>query len=265
MNRDDITKVAQGAPSLHELFVISVPDCLLIRSWARQSRSEPEAAAAHLGNLYRVAQEAMPVVGIPASPSTMIVEVEGGIVLITALSSEIVAGFVFDLNTPLGLVRVQSRQLADQLRAHLVNAPLLDDAPAVPSLPPMRPAVAINDSAPPREPPRRETRPPPRPFSIPPATTPPPLATSSVAPKRADAAAGLTLTPAKTPQRPRAVRLMEYFRRYAPDPHAASLRLSLRTGLSLDVLDKPERLDDAQVEALAAAIRDILGQEQLGI
>lgn len=66
-------------------------------------------------------------------------------------------------------------------------------------------------------------------------------------------------------ERPRAVRLMEFVGRYAPDPHAALLRISVRTGLTVDQLKAPEQLESAAVERIEAAAKRILGLTQISL
>lgn len=66
-------------------------------------------------------------------------------------------------------------------------------------------------------------------------------------------------------ERPKAVRVLEYLRRYAPDAHAAMLRISLRTGLPLEAMNHPETLSEAQTELIATAVRDVLGLEELHV
>ncbi len=43
MSKEDIAKVALGAPALHEVFIVSTPDCLLVRSWAPPCLRESSA------------------------------------------------------------------------------------------------------------------------------------------------------------------------------------------------------------------------------
>lgn len=69
----------------------------------------------------------------------------------------------------------------------------------------------------------------------------------------------------KPEERPKSVRVLDYLRRYAPDPHAALLRVSLRTGLPMDLLHHPESLNDNQTDAVAASVRDLLGLEELHV
>ncbi len=66
-------------------------------------------------------------------------------------------------------------------------------------------------------------------------------------------------------ERPRSIRVREFLEKYAPDPHAALARVSLRTGISLDALRKPEALSAPQLDAFEESVKDILGLETLSI
>lgn len=64
-------------------------------------------------------------------------------------------------------------------------------------------------------------------------------------------------------ERPRAVRILEFLGRYAPDAHAVLKRVSLRSGITLEDLQRPESLSDQRVQALEGSVKDILGLENL--
>lgn len=66
-------------------------------------------------------------------------------------------------------------------------------------------------------------------------------------------------------RRPRGVRIVEFLHRYAPDPHAVLLRASLRTGIALESLEKPEALGDEAVQRLEETACDLLGLERLNL
>lgn len=66
-------------------------------------------------------------------------------------------------------------------------------------------------------------------------------------------------------RRPRGVRLVDFLQRYAPDPHAVLLRVSLRSGLPMDKLEAPQGLGPAEVQQLEETARDILGLQTLNI
>ncbi len=64
-------------------------------------------------------------------------------------------------------------------------------------------------------------------------------------------------------EQPRAVRIIGFLRRYAPDPHAILMRVALRTGLSLEQLEAPEHLTPEQTQSLEDAAKQILGLQEL--
>ena len=66
-------------------------------------------------------------------------------------------------------------------------------------------------------------------------------------------------------ERPRGVRVMEFLHRYAPDPHAVLLRVSLRTRLPMDILAEPEKLSADQVAQVEETACGILGLQALSI
>lgn len=66
-------------------------------------------------------------------------------------------------------------------------------------------------------------------------------------------------------ERPRGTRIVEFLDRYAPDPHAVLLRVSLRAGLSLDDLRAPENLSAEQLVRLEETACKILGVKQLSL
>jgi hypothetical protein len=75
----------------------------------------------------------------------------------------------------------------------------------------------------------------------------------------------LTLPKLEVEEQSRGARLIAFIERYAPDPHAALLRVATRTGVSLELLRDPARLDEGQVHAVEEAARRILGLEQVHV
>ena len=58
-----------------------------------------------------------------ARPALLSLETDQHLVLLSNVSPEMVAGFVFDRTAPLGLARVQARQLSDQIRSTIAQLP----------------------------------------------------------------------------------------------------------------------------------------------
>ncbi len=66
-------------------------------------------------------------------------------------------------------------------------------------------------------------------------------------------------------ERPKGVRLVDFLRKYSPDPHAVLKRASLRSGIPLSTLRAPAALSAAQVDTLEAVARDLLGLEHINL
>lgn len=73
------------------------------------------------------------------------------------------------------------------------------------------------------------------------------------------------LPKAEVTERARGTRIIEFLDRYAPDPHAVLLRVSLRAGLSMEDLRSPERLSEEQLQRLEETACKILGVKQLSL
>lgn len=299
MTRDEFGRMALGAPALQSIVMVTLPDCLLLKQWARQDGGDGDSAAAHIGGAFRRAQDALRAMLATSAEGSVSIETDDALLVIAPLGSDAAAGYLFDRSAPLGLVRLQVAQLNQHLSALVasirgsrdlsgdlgVSAPptVLPRPTAVPTPAPAPAAklpqpspLSVPPIAPPAAspPPAAPTRAPVPPVaSAPPAASTRASAPSSYAQLAAaqrfqaspSAQAGGPAMTTDASARPRAVRLLEFFRRYAPDPHASMLRLSLRTGISLERLESPEAFDDTQVEVLAASVRDILGQDNVGV
>ena len=58
--------------------------------------------------------------------------------------------------------------------------------------------------------------------------------------------------------------MLEFYRRYAPDPQAALQRLSLRSGVALDKLERGGEVAEAEVEGVEGGGWRSRGKEQVG-
>jgi predicted regulator of Ras-like GTPase activity (Roadblock/LC7/MglB family) len=76
---------------------------------------------------------------------------------------------------------------------------------------------------------------------------------------------GSALPTFETAERPRGVRVMSFLNRYAPDPHAVLLRVSLRTKLPVSLLETPEKLSAQQVAQVEQTACGILGIESMNL
>ena len=66
-------------------------------------------------------------------------------------------------------------------------------------------------------------------------------------------------------ERPRGARVVEFLERYAPDPHAIMLRISLRTGIPHEAFQSPDRLTPDQVARVEESACRLLGLKQLNL
>ena len=279
MKQQDVVRIAQRAPSLKQLVVLSMPDALLVDEWSVIS-SDAETVAALMGSVLQMARQLGQAAVGRATSDFLSIELTDALIIVAPVGPELAAGFVYDRGATLGLARVQTRDMIFELSAILRGTSPAAKPPAAVPLP--TPAAS---EAPMRRPPPAMTRAsattdraaltPPEPARAVSATADPASTHSTTAGRgtgssNVDPASRPTVvsrpTPVPEPQsRPRAVRLLEFLHRYAPDPHVSLLRLSLRTGIALEKLDRPELLTHEQVESMAASVRDIIGQEQLGI
>lgn len=255
MNQDDLARAAEHAPNLKALVVVSLPDGAVVGNWSG-SVLDGAGLATRMATFLRAGQILARVAGHPEPPRSAWLDTSNGALVVAPLGVDQAVGLAFEDEVPLGLARVQVQEVIRTLDPAAVSSaaslatvrpePISASAPT-----PEASAPKLSASAPapePNAPPlsvTREERPEPTPSS----------GSRRPLPRSASA----------EDHRPRAVRLLEFLRRYAPDPHVTMLRLSLRTGISLEQLDRPEELDGSQIDQLAESVRDIIGQEQLGI
>ncbi len=229
MKRRDTTRVAQTAPGLKTLVVLSMPDCMLLDHWSA-SDTDVESIAHLMGTTVHACRQLTQATSGKANPETLSIETPDVLLFVSPMGIDLAAGFVFDrATTTMGLARMQIRDMLLELEPLLRSDARSKPPPAMPI------PISIAESG----------------AAIVEPTSPP--------------LAEVDTPDDDGPTRPRAVRLLEYLQRYAPDPHVSLLRLSLRTGIALERLDRPELLTNEQVEAMAASVRDIIGKEQLGI
>ena len=228
MRSQDVARVAKMAPALKSLVVLSMPDCLLIDHWSATS-ADADSLAARFGAVLHAVLQTTSTAGGRATADLISIETPDVLLLVAPIGGETAAGFIFDRGTALGMARIQIRDMLGELEPAVQG---MTHRPKPPAATPIPAAAPISTLAPP------------------PPSAPEPA---------------VVIDPVSESSRPRAVRLLEFLHRYAPDPHVSLLRLSLRTGIALEKLDRPELLSQEQVEAMATSVRDIIGQEQLGI
>ena len=293
MARRSIGRIAQKAPTLKDLIVLSMPDCLLIEGWSA-SGADIGMLASLMGSIVHAGRQTAQGTTGRANPEMITIETPDGLIIVVPMGKDFAAGFVYERSTTLGLARIQIRDALLELES-LLRGPeaITKPPPAVPlpvamgqqqpeveqDLPVQQMASATSSSAPTE---RRafhsiETVP----DSVPVMSAPTGFGSKQTPVDPIEPVKSPAVQPVQTIQtnpveearpaslasddgsaRSRAVQLLEYLQRNAPDPHVSLLRLSLRTGIALERLDRPDLLTDEQVETMAASIREIVGQEQ---
>ena len=186
----ELDEVVEGVPALRGLFVTLMPDCLLFDSWMRPGGDwTPEDVASYFGDLVRANREGLKSLRSWSADMQVTIESADALVVLKELRGDFVVSFVFDRETPLGMVRLFVKRLLQRVEVMLPEA--------------------------------------------------------------------------HVEERPRAVRALEFLQRYAPDPHATLMRVALKSGLSMEALERAESLDDAAADRIEDAAKDILGLETL--
>ncbi|MEM7675293.1 MAG: hypothetical protein AAF449_04725 [Myxococcota bacterium] len=239
----DVVRMAKMAPALQNLVLFSMPDGRLVEHWP-PSVGDADSLATVVGDLLNVADRATRW-GFQTSPKMIAVESEAGPLIVCPISEDLGAGFFFNATTNLGLARIQIRDMMLQLE------PLRNES---------KPPAAVPLNSPPSGPPSVARPDSTRPLlSRPDSTRPTATRSESI---RSESSRPELSRP--TAGRSRGVMLLDTLQRHAPDPHICLLRLSLRTGIALEKLDSPEQLTPEQVDAIATAVRDIIGRDDLG-
>jgi hypothetical protein len=190
MTLTDMKKVVEGIAGLRGVFVTLMPDCLLFDSWMRQdSEWVAEDVASYFGDLVRSNREGLKALSAWAADMQVTIESADTLVVLRELEGGLVVSYVFDRQTPIGMVRLNVKRLMVRLKVAL-------------------PSVELEE-------------------------------------------------------RPRVDRILDYLNRYAPDPHAVLMRVALQTGIALEDLERPERLNDAQTDDIEESVKSILGLDTL--
>lgn len=235
-----IERELEACLGLEAIVVSTLPDGLLLETWSRsQSSSDAALASAPIGQLIQSQKAVMAQLGT-ALLGDMIIEGDRHLLLTRQLSSRLVACWLFNSQIPLGLARLQARQLGELVTSSLPSA----QAPRAP-----------------------EPAPAPAPVPEPaPAPAPAPVRAPEPAPAPAPAPEPVPEPePEPAPAASRAELIMDYLDNYAPDQHATRLRLALQTGLGIDLLNSPGTMDSEQTQRLERAACNILGVQSLQI
>lgn len=128
MKRVELDRIAVGAPALQAVFLITRPEGELVRAWSRAPSGALKEHASTFNELFADAALALGSFGTGTETTGLMVESEDRLLVMESLSIGVVAGFVFDRSAPIGLVRLQVRQLSVRIRRDLLQSVIEDRA-----------------------------------------------------------------------------------------------------------------------------------------
>lgn len=194
MTPTSLTQIASDVPSLQGVLITAMPDCLMFDAYLPSNTTwTPESVASYFGDLVRANREALKSMDNWSSDMQVTIESSESLIILKEVQEQFVIGFIFNLGTPIGMVRLHVQKMLRNIEQM--------------------------------------------------------LASFQADPEEA----------------PRAVRIIDYLQRYAPDPHASLMRLALKTGIPIDSLNEPHLLSEEYLGSIEIAVQEILGLSELHI
>ena len=116
---DFLRNAVEGIGSLRGVFVTAMPDCLLFASWIKEDDWVAEEVASYFGDLVRSNRQGLKALGSWSSEMQVTIESADALIVLSEVTEHFVCGCVFDRGAPLGMVRLQHRQLIDRISGQL--------------------------------------------------------------------------------------------------------------------------------------------------
>lgn len=135
MHPMNLEETVAGVTALRGLFVTLMPDCLLFDAYVRPGGEFlAEDVASYFGDLVRANREGLKSLRSWSQDMQVTIESADTLVVLKELRGDFVAGFVFDRETPLGMVRLFVRQMLERLQASLPETEVVGRPRAVRAL-----------------------------------------------------------------------------------------------------------------------------------
>ncbi len=135
MNPSKLEDAVEGVTALRGLFITLMPDCLLYDSYLRPGTDfVAEDVASYFGDLVRANREGLKSLRSWSQDMQVTIESADTLVVLKELRGDFVASFVFDRDTPLGMVRLFVRKLLDRLETSLPETQVTERPRAVRAL-----------------------------------------------------------------------------------------------------------------------------------
>lgn len=118
-----VERAARHSSALRDVWVVSVPDCLLVASWSRTGAERLDEAAVELGSLYQSCQAALHWSRSLGHTRWVTIESDDVVLVLARSSPELVTVMSFDRRAPLGIIRMQARQVLEHVAADTDSRP----------------------------------------------------------------------------------------------------------------------------------------------
>ena len=132
MKDSTVTSAVEGVTHLRGLFITAMPDCLLFDTWMHPGEDwVAEEIAPHFGDLVRSNRAGLRALNSWTEEMQVTIEAADRLVILRELGAHFVVGMVFDSKAPLGMVRLQVKQVLSKLDGNLPNYQTIERPRAV--------------------------------------------------------------------------------------------------------------------------------------
>ncbi len=120
INEQTLEQSLRAIPALRGMFITAMPDCLLFHAWMRRDEAwAGEDVAAYFGDLIRANGQGLRALSAWSSEMQVTIEASDMLLVLRELPSDFVVGFVFDRTMPLGVARLNVKQVLTLLEDFL--------------------------------------------------------------------------------------------------------------------------------------------------
>ncbi len=119
---NSLEEIVSTMRGVRGLFITAMPDCLLYDSWIKPGENwTGEDAASHFGDLVRANRRALKHLHSWSSEMSVTIESADMMLVVREIGNHFVATFAFDASVPLGMARLQIKQVLAILTETLPN------------------------------------------------------------------------------------------------------------------------------------------------
>ena len=112
ISEQTLEQALRAIPSLRGMFVTAMPDCLLFHAWMRRDEAwAGEDVAAYFGDLIRANGQGLRALSAWSSEMQVTIEASDMLLVLRELPSDFVVGFAFERSVPLGVARLNVKQV----------------------------------------------------------------------------------------------------------------------------------------------------------